>query len=169
LDSDGDGANGRGGDFANPPGLLTAAVLETIMAGGKGYCMWAGAYMDTRQLAELSAVNGVLADHEDTFLDGKEASLFNAYPPEGKGDYFHPYSKEVFVSTRETKTEGVVLITDYRANRTPFWVERSTAHTGPMTLVDAFTGKTVAKLATNQWDFQIHLKDLPVRLLVWKK
>ncbi len=169
LDGDDDIVNGRGGDFANTPGCLTAAVLETVMAGGKGYCMWAGAYMDTRQWAELSVVNGVLANHEDTFLDGKETSLFNAYPPEGKGDYFHPYSKEVFVSTRETKTEGVVLITDYRAERKPFWLERSTAYTGPMTLIDAFTGKTVAKLAANQWDFRIHLKDSPVRLLVWKK
>lgn len=169
LDSDDDITSGRGGDFANTPGCLTAAVLETLMAGGKGYCMWAGAYMDTRQWAELSVVNGVIADHEDTFLDGKETTLFNAYAPDGKGDYFHPYSKEVFVSTRETKTEGLVLITDYRKERAPFWLERSTAYTGPMTLVDAFTGQTVAKLAANQWDFRIHLKDSSVRLLVWKK
>ena len=50
--------------------------------------------MDTRQWAELSAVNGVVAKYEDTFLDGKETQSFGAYAPEGKGDYFHPYSKE---------------------------------------------------------------------------
>ncbi len=169
LDADDDIANGRGGDFANTPGLLTAAVLETLMAGGKGYCMWAGAYMDTRQWAELSAVNGVVAKYEDTFLDGKETQSFGVYAPEGKGDYFHPYSKEVFVSTRETKTTGLLLITDYRKDRTPFWVERSLTCNGPLTLTDAFTGKVVTKLTANQWDFRIHLKDLPVKLLVWRK
>jgi hypothetical protein len=169
LDGDDDITSGRGGDFANTPGLLTAAVLETLMAGGKGYCMWAGAYMDTRQWAELAVVNGVIAQHEDTILDGQETSLFAAFVPEGKGDYFHPYSKEVFVSTRETKTAGVVLITDYRKQRTPFWVERSTAYSGPMTLTDAFTGQTVATLAANQWDFRVYLGELPVKLLVWKK
>ncbi|MBI3921642.1 MAG: hypothetical protein HY318_09515 [Armatimonadetes bacterium] len=169
LDGDDDITSGRGGDFANTPGLLTAAVLETLMAGGKGYCMWAGAYMDTRQWAELSVVNGVIAKYEGTFLDGKETDLFRAFPPEGKGDYFHPYSKEVFVSTRETKSDALILITDYRAERTPFWVERSTAYAGPINLTDAFTGKALVKLAANQWDFRLHLKDLPVKLLVWKK
>ncbi|MSR65392.1 MAG: hypothetical protein EXS18_06385 [Verrucomicrobiae bacterium] len=164
IDSD-DDATG----FANTPGVLTAAVLETLMAGGKGYCMWAGAYMDTRQWAELAAVNGVIARYENTFLGGKETDLFRAHAPEGKGDYFHPWSKAVFVSTRETKSEGLVLISDYRAERAPFWVERSTAYSGPMTLTDAFTGAVVAKLAAGQWDFRIHLQNSPARLLVWRK
>jgi hypothetical protein len=155
--------------MANTPGVLTAAVLETLMAGGRGYCMWLGARMDTRQWAELAAVNGAMAQHENTFVDGKETDLFRAHAPEGKGDYFHPWSKEVFVSTRETADEGLMLISDYRATRTPFWVERSNAFRGPMVLTDAFTGEVVARLSENQWDFLVQLKDWPVRLLVWNK
>ncbi len=49
------------------------------------------------------------------------------------------------------------------------WVERSLKFPGPMVLKDAATGETVASLAAGQWDFRIHLKDSPVRMLVWSK
>jgi hypothetical protein len=164
LDSD-DRATGH----ANTPGVLAAAVLETLMAGGKGYCMWLAAQMDSRQFAELAAVNGVAARYEPTFLNGRDTALFNAFVPEGDGMYFHPHSKQVFAATRETKKQGLLLISDYRTRRTPFRVERSTAYSGPMVLRDAFTGAVVARLEANQWDFPVHLTAWPVQLLVWGK
>jgi hypothetical protein len=83
---------------ANVPGNLTAAVRETLFAGGKGYCIWYGPYTDTWQWAELAVVNDVVARHE------VESDLFRCFAPEGKGDYFHAWSHDVFASTLETDT-----------------------------------------------------------------
>lgn len=154
---------------ANVPGNLTAAVLETLFAGGKGYCVWYGPFTDTRQWAELAAVNDVAARHESTFLHGVDTDLFRCFAPEGKGDYFHPWSNDVFASTLETDTEGLLLISDYRKEQKPLWVERSRKYTGPVTLCDAFSGQEVAKLSAGQWEFEIDLKKSAVRLLMWKK
>ena len=158
---------------ANTPGILAAGVLETLFAGGKGYCLWYGPYMDTRQWAELGRVNDVIAKHERTFLEGKETDLFRSFNPivvEGlpKG-YFQPWSPDVCTSTWENETEGLLLITDYREERTPIWVERSLKYTGPMTLYDAFTDEEVVHLTEGRWDFRIHLDELPVRMLYWNK
>jgi hypothetical protein len=125
--------------------------------------------MDTRQWAELAAVNDVIAKRERTLLDGQETDLFRSFTPEGEGDYFHPWSPDVCTSTRETRQEGLLLISDYRPERTPIWIERSAKQAGPMSLHNAFTGQLVARLTKGQWDFRIHLKERPVQLLVWKK
>jgi hypothetical protein len=154
---------------AGVPGNLTAAVLETLFAGGQGYCVWYGPYMDTRQRAELAAVNDVVARYERTFVEGTDTDLFRCFAPEGEGDYFHPWSDDVFASTLETEAEGLLLISDYRQERTPLLVERSRRYAGPMTLRDAFSGEKVADLTAGQWEFRTHLKDSPVRLLVWEK
>lgn len=151
------------------PGNLTAAVLETLFAGGQGYCVWYGPYTDTRQRAELAAVNDVVARHEATFVRGKDTDLFRCFAPEGEGNYFHPWSNDVFASTLETEAEGLLLISDYRQEREPILVERSRKYAGPMILRDAFTGSEVARLVAGQWEFRIQLKDSPVRLLVWRK
>jgi hypothetical protein len=155
--------------YANVPGNLTAAVLETLFAGGQGYCIWLAPYMDTRQWAELAAVNDVIAKHERTLLDGQETDLFRSFTPEGEGDYFHPWSPDICTSTRETRQEGLLLISDYRPERTPIRIERSARSSGPMTLHDAFTGQLVAQLTAGQWDFRLHLKERSVQLLVWRK
>jgi len=168
IDTD-DDATGH----ANTPGVLTASVLETLFAGGKGYCLWYGPYMDTRQWSELAKVNGVVARHERVFLDGKETDLFRSFSPiEVEGlpkDYFRPWSPDVCASTWENEEEGLLLITDYREKRAPIWVERSLRYAGPMTLYDAFTDEKVVHLTEGRWDFRIHLDELPVRLLYWEK
>lgn len=159
--------------YANTPGVLTASILETLFAGGSGYCLWYGPYMDTRQWVELARVNDVIATHERVFLDGKETDLFRSFSPtevEGlPSDYFRPWSPDVCTATWENDEEGLLLVTDYREERTPIWVERSLANTGPMTLHDAFTDKTVVQLTAGRWDFRIHLESLPVTLLYWNK
>ena len=66
-------------------------------------------------------------------------------------------------------TEGLLLISDYRKEQKPLWVERSRKYTGPVTLCDAFSGQEVAKLSAGQWEFEIDLKKSAVRLLMWKK
>ena len=158
---------------ANTPGALASSVLETLFAGGKGYCLWYAPYMDTRQWAELARVNGVIAKYERVFLEGKETDLFRSFSPiEVEGlpkDYFRPWSSDVCTSTRENDEEGLLLITDYRTERTPIWVERSLKYAGPMTLYDAFTGEEVVRLTEGRWDFRVHLKELPVKLLYWMK
>ena len=158
---------------ANTPGVLTASVLETLFAGGKGYCLWYGPYMDTRQWAELARANDVIAGHERTFLEGRETDLFRAFVPvdvEGlPKSYFRPSSPDVCTATWESGKEGLLLLTDYRAQREPFWVERSLKYAGPMTLVDAFTDERVVHLTEGRWDFRVHLRELPVRMLYWRK
>ena len=158
---------------ANVPGNLALAVLETLFAGGDGYCVWYGPYTDTRQWAELARVNDVVAKHEQTFLEGSETDLFRAFfPVDIKGlpkHYFRPWSDDVCIATWESAAEGLLLIADYRQERSPIWVERSRKYAGPMTLRDAFSGAKVVDLTQGQWDFRIHLDELPVRLLVWDK
>ncbi len=154
---------------ANVPGNLAAAVLETMFAGGQGYCMWYGPYMDTRQWAELAAVNDVVAGREATFVHGQDTDLFRCFAPEGKGDYFHPWSNDVFPATLETETEGLLHVSDYRQPRTPLIVERSRKQPGPMTLTDVFSGKQVAQLVAGQWEFRMEPGDWPVRLFSWAK
>ena len=158
---------------ASVPRDLTLAVLETLFAGGKGYCVWYGPATDTRQWAELAKVNDVVARHERTFLDGSETDLFRAFSPitvEGlPKDYFRPWSPDVCLATWESQAEGLVLIADYRPKRTPIRVERSLKCAGPMTLHDAFTGAKVVHLTEGRWDFRMHLDKLPVRLLYWRK
>lgn len=158
---------------ASRPGNLALAVLETLLAGGDGYCVWYGPGTDTRQWAELAKVNAVVAEHEQTFLTGAETDLFRAFCAiEVEGlpkDYFRPWSDDVCTATWETATEGLLLISDYREERDPIWVERSRKYAGPMTLRDAFSGATVAELTAGQWDFRIHLEAEPFRLLAWRK
>ena len=62
-----------------------------------------------------------------------------------------------------------MLITDYREQRTPVWIERSRKYVGPMKLYDAFSDEEVTQLTKGQWDFRIQLEKSPVRLLYWKK
>ena len=158
---------------ASVPGNLTLAVLETLFAGGQGFCVWSGPYTDTRQWVELATVNNAVAKHERTFCDGVETDLFRAFAPitvEGlPKDYFRPWSPDVGAATRESETEGLVLIADYREERTPIRVERSLKYAGPMTLYDAFTDGQVVHLTEGRWDFPIHLDELPVKLLYWRK
>ena len=68
--------------FANQPGILLAAVLETVFAGHTGYCTWVGDYIDTRQWVELAAANNVIARHENVFLEGEETDLFRCFVPD---------------------------------------------------------------------------------------
>ena len=118
-------------------------------------------------------VNDVVARHERTFLEGSETDLFRAFSPitvEGQPkDYFRPWSPDVWLATWESEAEGLVLIADYRLERTPIRVERSLKYAGPMTLHDAFTGEKVVQLTEGRWDFRMHLDELPVRLFYWKK
>lgn len=154
---------------ANVPGNLAASALEILFAGGSGYSVWHGPYMDTRQWAELGMVNDLIATHEETLRKGKDTDLFRSFVTEGKEPYFPSWSPDVCTATRETDAEGLLLITDYRNERKPIWVERSMKYDGPMVLRDALTGEPAAQLAAGQWDFRIHLKEFPWKLLVWKK
>ena len=165
--------------FANQPGILLAGVLETVFAGHTGYCMWVGDYMDTRQYVELAAANNVIAKHENVFLKGKETDLFRCFvrDPDAKPmpgqtrvrSIFPPWSDDVCTSTWENDEEGLLLITDYREQRTHVWIERSRQYIGPMKLYDAFSDDEVTQLTKSQWDFRIQLEKSPVRLLYWKK
>ncbi|MBI4025302.1 MAG: hypothetical protein HY360_10010 [Verrucomicrobia bacterium] len=154
---------------ANVPGNMAASALETLFAGGSGYSVWYGPYMDTRQWTELAAVNDLIAQHEETFLKGKDTDLFRCFATEGKEVYFPSWSQDICTATRETDAEGLLLITDYRKERKPVWIERSMKYAGPLALIDALTGQPAAQLAAGQWDFFIYLKDSPWKLLVWKK
>jgi len=165
--------------FANQPGILLAGVLESVFAGHTGYCMWVGDYLDTRQWVELASANNVIAKHERVFLEGEETDLFRCFVrnPQAKPmpgqtsvrSLFPPWSNDVCTSTWENDEEGLLLITDYRAERTPVWIERSRRYIGPMKLYDAFSGEQVTQLTKGQWDFRTQLEKSPVRLLYWKK
>jgi hypothetical protein len=159
--------------YANVPDVLLMGVLETAFAGAQGYCMWYGPYMDTRQWAELARANHVLATYERVFLEGRETDLFRSFAPipqEGKHrEFFEAWSNDVCTSTWENDDTGLLLVTDYRQDREPIWVERSRQYTGPMTLYDAFTGEKVAHLTDRQWEFYLQSVKSPVRLLYWNK
>ena len=165
--------------FTKQPGILLAGVLETVFAGHTGYCMWVGDYMDTRQWVELASANNVIAKHEGVFLEGEETDLFRCFvrDPDAKPmpgqttvrSLFPPWSDDVCTSTWENDEEGLLLITDYRDQRTPVWIERSRKYIGPMKLYDAFSDEEVTQLTKGQWDFRIQLEKSPVRFLYWKK
>lgn len=165
--------------FANQPGILLAGVLETVFAGHTGYCTWVGDYIDTRQWVELASANNMIAKHESVFLEGEETDLFRCFvrdpdakPMPGKTQVrilFPPWSDDVCTSTWENDEEGLLLITDYREQRTPVWIERSRKYVGSMKLYDAFSDEEVTQLTKGQWDFRIQLEESPVRLLYWKK
>jgi hypothetical protein len=125
--------------------------------------------MDTRQWAELAAVNALAARYEEVFLRGRPADTFRCFAPEGSGDYFHPWSSDVFATTWESATTGLLLISDYRPKREPLLIERTGLSQGAMVLRDAATGRLVASLRPGQWEFRLHLADGPVRMLRWNK
>ncbi|MBI2299065.1 MAG: hypothetical protein HYU66_09020, partial [Armatimonadetes bacterium] len=99
----------------------------------------------------------------------RETDRFRCFAPEGPGDYFHPWSNDVFCTTLETGATGLLLISDYRAKREPLLIERSNREPGALQLRDAFTGQPAASLQPGQWEFRIELPDSPVRLLTWSQ
>jgi hypothetical protein len=169
IDSDDHGK----GEYANIPGILLTGVLESVFAGASGYLMWNGPYIDTRQWAELADANHAIAKFEDVFLEGRENDLFRSFVPDAEKDhretFFAPWSNNVCTSTWENDRAGVLLVTDYRQDRKPVWVERSRQYTGPLTLYDAFTDEKIAHLTTGQWDFYLEPSETMARLLYWEK
>ena len=137
------------------PGEVRPQMLEVLFAGGMGYIYWSWPYSNLRIIAEVARTNGVVADNEDIFLDGKSTGRF------------WTEQARTFASTLETDTAGLLLVSNYtRTDNTRVWLRKRPA--GPMTLTELYTGQ-VLRLAANQQIFSVELAPENCQLWKWKK
>ncbi|MAE64385.1 MAG: hypothetical protein CMJ18_08940 [Phycisphaeraceae bacterium] len=137
------------------PGENRTHMLETLFAGGRGYMYWAWNKSNLRIIAEVAETNGVVADHEEIFVDGRSTERFWTEQP------------RQFASTLETDEAGLLLITNYtQTDNSRIWVFKRPGE--PMTLTNVYAG-TQLELAPEQQIFQVDVPAAQCMLLKWEK
>ena len=137
------------------PGENRAHILETLFAGGRGYMYWAWNKSNIRIIAEVAETNGIVAEHEDLFLNGQNTERFWTEQP------------RTFATTLETGDAGLLLVSNYTGTKNT----RIRVFKRPdkaMTLTEVYTGKTV-ELARNQQVFSLLVPSAQCRLWRWEK
>ena len=137
------------------PGENRAHILESLFAGGRGYMYWAWNKSNLRIIAEVAETNGVVAEHEEVFANGRNTERFWTEQP------------RTFATTLETGSKGLLLITNYTAtdNRRIQVFKRPEK---PMVLTDVYTGEQL-KLGADQQVFAVFVPAAQCGLWKWDK
>ena len=137
------------------PGENRAHILETLFAGGRGYMYWAWNKSNLRIIAEVAETNGIVAEYEDLFLNGKNTERFWTEQP------------RTFATTLETGDEGMLLVSNYTGtDNTRVRVFKRPEKA--MTLTEVYTNQKL-KLAPQQQIFAVSLPSAQCSLWKWKK
>lgn len=146
---------GRADRWEWRPGEIKPQLLEVLFAGGMGYTCWSWPYSNLRIMSEVIATNGIVADNEEIFLNGKSS------------DRFWTEQDRCFTTTLETESAGLLLVSNYTTtNNKTIWVRKRPEK--PMQLTELYTGQ-VLRLADQQQIVSVEISPQNCQLWKWDK
>ncbi|MCC7517671.1 MAG: hypothetical protein IT578_00635 [Verrucomicrobiae bacterium] len=142
-------------DADTSPEMLKANILESLVAGAKGFGLWGACPIDAADLRAIAEVVGMLAPHETILLEGKPT------------DRVSVPAENVCVRRLESSSGSLVLVSEYSDR--PITAEIRCPVERPSVVTDPATGQAVATIRPGSTSFSVSLRGERARLFVVKE